>query len=124
SWFNLTAAKKNNSFSYTWVDGSTHQVTLQDGIWSFADFQAFFQLEMFNNGHYLLNNGEPEYFIRFDVNSVFYRMSLTVRPVPAVLPPGYTAPAGWVAPGANVTPQVNIPASAVRDYLGYSQGSY
>jgi len=38
SWFNMTAAKKNNQFSYTWVDGVIHTVTLPDGIWSFSDF--------------------------------------------------------------------------------------
>ena len=97
SWFNVTAKKGNNSFSYIWVDGTTHQVTMSDGIWSFSDFQSYFQLVMYQKGHYLLKGTTPVYFIRMDSNSVFYRISLTCTPVPAVLA-GYTAPAGWVAP--------------------------
>ena len=125
SWYNMTSSRKNNSFSYTWVDNTTHTITLQDGIWSFADFQKYLEQEMFSKRHYLLdNNGRPVYYIRFQSNPVFYRISLTVAAVPAVLPAGYTAPAGWVAPATIKTPQVHIPATAIRSYLGFDAGSY
>ena len=125
SWFNMTAAKKNNSLSYTWVDNTVHTVTLPDGIWSFLDFQTYLEQVMFSKKHYLLdNNARPVYYIRFESNSVFYRISLSVNAVPAVLPSGHTAPAGWVAPATNKTPVVHIPATAIRSYLGFEAGSY
>jgi hypothetical protein len=125
SWFNITAAKKNNSFSYTWSDNTVHTVTLPDGIWDYANFQKYLEQVMFSKKHYLLDsNNRPVYYIKFESNSVFYRISLSVSAVPAVLPSGYTAPAGWVAPATNKTPLVNIPATAIRSYLGFETGSY
>ena len=124
SWFNMTAAKNNNSFSYTWVDNTVHTVTLPDGIWSYADFQKYLEQVMLSKNHYLLDsNNRPVYYIKFESNSVFYRISLSVSVVPAVLPSGYTAPSGWVAQ-ADKTPLVNIPATAIRSYLGFEAGSY
>jgi hypothetical protein len=107
------------------VDGSNHVVTLPDGIWSYVDFQGFLERTMRAAGQYLTNaGGEAVYFIRFESNPVFYRISLTVSPVPATLPAGWTAPAGWVAPGVDTTPQVVVPNTAMQNYLGFSQGSY
>lgn len=124
SWFNISAKKNNNQFSYIWVDGSTHQVTIEDGIWNYSDFQAYVNLVMRQKGHYLMNGSIPVYFIRFDVNGVFYRISLTCTPVPAVLPEGWTAPAGWIAPSSDKTPQVVLPTAAIRSYLGFAAGTY
>lgn len=125
SWFNLTAAKKNNSFSYIWHDATTHVVTLQDGIFDYATFQDYLEQQMEANGHYLINaSGAKQYFISLVANSALYRISLTVRPIPSTLPVGWTSPVGWVAPAADVTPQLVIPATAIRDYLGFTAGTY
>lgn len=125
SWFNMTAAKNNSTFSYTWVDNTVHTVTLKDGIWGYVDFQKHLEQVMLSKKHYLLDsNNRPVYYIKFESNPVFYRISLSVSAVPAVLPAGYTAPAGWVAPATDKTPLVNIPATAIRSYLGFETGSY
>lgn len=125
SWFNLTSAKNNNSFSYVWSNGTTYPVVMQDGVWSFADAQAFLQQTMQANGHYLLNAaGQPVYYIQLQANSVFYRLSLTLTPVPAVLPTGWTAPTGWVAPATDTVPLLIVPATAIQTYLGFPAGTY
>ena len=124
SWWNVSAAKGNNQFSYRWVDGTVHTVTLQDGIWGYADFQAYFEQIMRQSGHYLIDGTTPVYYIRFDVNSVFYRISLTCTPVPATIPAGWTAPAGFVFPATATTPQILVPATNVTSYLGFAAGTY
>lgn len=124
SWWNVSSAKGNNQFSYQWIDGTLHQVTLQDGIWPYQDFQAYLQLVMTQNGHYLLNGGIPVFYIKFQVNPVFYRITLVCSPVPAILPAGFTAPSQWIAPSVDKTPQVVIPATAITSYLGFTPGTY
>ena len=125
SWFNITAAKNNNQFSYQWVNGTTYPVVLPDGIWSFTDVQGFLEQTMRANGHYLINaSGQNVYFIKLQSNSVFYRISLTLTPVTAILPAGYTAPAGWVAPTTDKIPLLIIPATAIQTYFGFPAATY
>lgn len=125
SWFNVTGSKNNNQISYMWHDGSTHTILFNDGIWSFEDFNAYLQQVMQSKNHYLLDeNSRPYYFISLVANAVFYRISLTVQAVPAVLPVDWTAPPGWVAPAADTTPQLIVPSTAVATYLGFDPGTY
>ena len=125
SWRNVTAAKDNTKYSYTWHDGTVVNVEMPDGIYSYADFQGYLEAVMQTKGHYLLDeNSQPVYYIRFESNPVYYRISLTVSPIPASLPSGYTAPTGWSFPAAAVTPQVTIPATNIRSYLGFDAGTY
>lgn len=125
SWFNMTAAKTNTSYSYVWVDSVSYPVVMPDGIYSYTDFQGYLERTMFANGHYLIDStGAPVYFIHLQSNPVYYRITLTVDPVPAALPSGYTAPSGWVAPGADVTPQLVIPETNLRNYLGFAAGTF
>lgn len=125
SWRNVTAAKNNNQFSYQWVDGVTYPVLFEDGIWSYTDAQSFLEQTMRKNGHYLINSSsQPVYFIKLQSNSVFYRISLTLTPVPATVPVGWTAPAGWVSPATDKIPLLIIPATAIQSYLGFPTGTY
>ena len=125
SWFNLTQAKNNNRLSYRWIDNSEHEVVWKDGIWDFEVFQQYLEQVMMSKGHYLLNDkGSPVYFIQLEANSVFYRISLTVRPVPAVMPIGWVPPPGFVTPPRDKTPQLIIPSTKIADYLGLQPGSY
>lgn len=125
SWRNVTTARNNNQFSYIWTDGSTHVVTLKDGIWSYRDFAAYLHLVMQQNGHYLMDaDGKPVFYIHIDVNSVFYRISLTCATVPTSLPTDWTAPVGFVFPASPTTPQLIVPNTKITRYLGFDAGTY
>lgn len=121
SWDNVSAAKGNNAFSYIW-GGVTYPVVLGDGIWSYTNIQEYFEQVMRQNGHYLVDaDGEPVYYIQMALNDVLYCISLTVTPVPSVLPTGYTNPAGVTLSGN--TPQLVIPAS-FSSLTGFAAATY
>ena len=125
SWFNMSAAKNNDQFSYIWVDGSEHSVVLPDGMWDYGAFQSYLEEVLTSRGHYLIDaDGRPVHFIEFVANSVVYRISLVIRPVPAVLPENWTAPAGFVFPPNDTTPQLIVPPTNITQYLGFSAGTY
>ena len=125
SWFNVTAAKQNNVFSYIWSNGTTYQVVLDDGTWSYTDFQAYLHQVMKMNNHYLIDpTGKDQFFISIAANSVFYRISLSITPVPASLPANWTAPAGFVFPAVATTPSLIVPATEIQSYLGFNAGTY
>ena len=80
---------------------------------------------MISKGHYLIDDkGNPYHFINLEANSVFHRVSMTIRPVPSELPEGWTAPDGWVAPASPLTPQLVIPSTKMTEYLGFAAGDY
>jgi hypothetical protein len=84
SWYNITAAKKNHTYSYTWVDGSTHAVTMDDGMYPYEDFQGYLEKVMYENGHYLTDDkGTKHFYITFQANPIRYRVALVIDPVPA-----------------------------------------
>ena len=125
SWFNISEAKANNSFSYIWSNGTTYQVVLNDGIWSYTDVNAYLQKVMRANGHYLTNAAlADQYYISLPANSVFYRISLITTPVPPSLPAGWTAPAGFVFPAVATTPRLIVPSTEFQTYLGFTAGTY
>jgi hypothetical protein len=125
SWFNMSAAKNNDRFSYVWVDGQTYDVVLPDGMWDYGNFQNYLEEVMTSRGHYLNDaDGQPHHFIEIVVNSIRYRISLVVRPVPAVLPEKWIAPAGFVFPTVDTTPQLVVPDTNIAAYLGFTPGSY
>ena len=125
SWFNITAAKNNNSFSYIWSNGTTYPVVLSDGIWSFADLQAYLQQVMKLNNHYLTDaTGTDQFYLSIQANSVSYRISLTSTPVPTALPAGWTAPGGFAYPGVATTPRLIVPATAFQAFTGFVAATY
>jgi hypothetical protein len=125
SWFNMSTAKNNTQFSYIWVDGSEHSVVLPDGMWDYGAFQNYLEQVLIDRGHFLLDAENRLFrFIEIVANSSIYRISLVIRPVPAVLPDGWNAPAGFVFPAVDTTPQLIVPQTNITQYLGFSAGTY
>ena len=121
SWSNISAAKNNNTFSYKW-GGVTYPVVLAEGIWTYEQIQEYFEQVMRQNGHYLKDSDDAYvYYIKLALNSVLYCISLTVTPVPSVLPAGYTNPAAITLSGN--TPQIVIP-SGFSTLTGFAAGTY
>ncbi len=123
SWRNVTSSYGNNTVSYTMPSAVTYSITFPDGYYSIADISAYIQLQMFNNGHYLVDeNGNNVYFINLQANSVYYRTTLTCTPIPLALPTGWTNPASLSLSGN--CPILNITNAAFGTLLGFSVASY
>ena len=77
SWFNISALKGNNTFSYTWADGTNKVVVVQDGIWSYGEIRSYLKQQMFANGHYLLDeNGRETYYLDLVLNPALYCLTV------------------------------------------------
>lgn len=128
SWDNISVANKNNTYSYTWVNGLTYTVTMPDGNYSIDDINTYLQSVMVSNTHYLVNtaNGDFIYYIQWETNETFYSVQLNEYVVPSVLPVNTALPVGatWVLPAVASTPRVNILANAFRNITGFNAGTY
>ena len=127
SWYNITVAKGNNTYSYVWNAAvpETVQVTIPDGWYSMADLNKFIQYEFIKNGHYLINqNGCFIYYAEIIWNPNSFRMQINCYPLPTSLPSGWTNPGTWsFAISGSETPQLIIPAN-LSVLLGFLPATY
>jgi hypothetical protein len=125
SWFNITSAYSNNSFSYTWVVGSTtttYTITIPDGLYQITDLNNLLQYNMAKNGTYLTNSGSNAYYAEFILNPTRYAVQINTFLVPTSLPSGYTAPSNWVGYATqSFNPSITIPAK-LNTIFGYGAG--
>lgn len=126
SWFNITSALGNNTFSYTWTVGSTtttYTITIPDGLYEISTLNSLLQFEMIANGHYLVNGASNVYYIEFILNPTRYAVQINTYLVPTTLPSGYTQPSGFAGyPTTDQNPVVSIP-SLFNVILGFSAGT-
>jgi hypothetical protein len=125
SWQNINSTSlKNNSFTYTWVVGSTtttYTVSIPAGLYEIADINNYLQFVFIQAGQYLINaTGQYVYYAEFIVNPNTYAVNIITYPVPLSLPSGWTAPVanaqtGAVAfvgyPTTYFNPLITIPAN-------------
>lgn len=125
SWQNINSTSlKNNSFTYTWVVGSTtttYTVTIPAGLYEISDINNYLQFVFIQAGQYLINaTGQYVYYAEFIVNPNTYAVNIITYPVPLSLPSGWTAPVanpqtGAVAfvgyPTNYFNPLITIPAN-------------
>ena len=125
SWQNINSTSlKNNTFTYTWVVGSTtttYTVSIPNGLYEISDINSFLQFTFIQAGQYLINaTGQYVYYAEFIVNPNTYAVNIITYPVPTSLPSGWTAPVanaqtGAVAfvgyPTTYFNPLITIPAN-------------
>lgn len=124
SWFNITSAYMNNTFSYTWTVGgvsTTYNVVIPDGIYEISDINYYLQWTMINNKHYLINStGDYVYYAELVVNPNRYAIQLNTFQVPTSLPTGYSVPSGWAGyPTQTFNPIITFP-SGFYNIVGYA----
>ena len=136
SWNNITSATtggqyNNNSFSYIWIDGSSHTITLPDGYYEITDINAYLQSQMVKNTHYLLStSGNYIYYLELVINQTYYAVQLNCYNMPTSAQAsalGYTQPSGatWSFPSTAKTPQFVISSSNNFSLvIGFSGGTY
>lgn len=128
--FNITTDYNNNSFSYIWVDGTTHQVLIPDGYYSIRSLNEYLQFVMIQNGHYLVTaGGDNVYLLEMIINEPRYAVQLNEYLISTtiatqngwVLPPSPT----WQIPTTNdILPYFVIPNTGFKDVIGFSAGQY
>jgi len=131
SWYNISAALGNNTFSYTWVNGDVKTITLPDGLYEIADVNSFLQSEMIKNNHYLVNaSGNFVYYISLEVNATRYAVQINTFKVPTsneATAASLTDSSGsfpFRASSANTqrfNPVVTIPAG-FNNIIGFDEG--
>ena len=129
STFNITAANKNNSFSYVWVDGLTYAVNIPDGFYDIPALNNYLHFVMVQNKHYLVTStGDFVYFITLGINPVRYScqvncfgMSVAVAAANTwVLPSGAT----WVIPNNFIVPELVVGTNNFGLVIGFNAGTY
>jgi|LakMenEpi03Aug12_release.lakeMendotaPanAssembly.Ray.scaffolds.fasta_scaffold266362_3 hypothetical protein len=135
---NIRTTLGNTSFNYTWPDntGTFQQYTVNllpstnTGIYaSIEDINNIMQTVMFNNGHYLISNGTPIYYLSMAAVAYANRFAISNTVIPTALPTGFTKPtvgtfSNWVFPAIATFPRIFIPTTSLQTTLGFSSGFY
>ena len=127
--FNITSINNNNSFSYTWVDGTVVVINIPNSFLEVAGINAYMQEEMTANKHYLETSaGEQVFFLQLVVNPSLYadqinsfRMSVAIAAANT-----WTLPAGatWVIPTNPICPIFTVPSTNFQSLIGFVAGNY
>ena len=133
SWFNVSQAYGNNTFSFTFPQtaGTTsYTVVLPDGFYQTTDINNYFQQFCIANGLYLINaTGQYVYYMVFTLATNSYANQILFFNVPTALPTGWSVPSNWVGyPASTLCPTITIPVtsgySSIGTLLGFSAGAY
>ena len=131
SWFNITAALRNNTFTFNWINTAgtnnytTYTITIPDGLYEISDLNNFLQFVFLNGpslstaiisptptaSFYLVNSaGDNVYYAEWIVNPTAYGVQLNTYSVPTALPAGWTNPGGTLLPAQTFNPVITTPA--------------
>jgi len=125
SWFNITSAFSNNTFSYTWTAGTTtttYTITIPDGLYQIVDINAYIQFVCIKNATYWTISGVNYYPFEMLINAPRYAVQINTYLIPTSLPSGATIPSGF--PGWATTTQnsvITIPSN-FNVVIGFTAG--
>jgi hypothetical protein len=132
SWFNVTSALMNNSFTFNWINAdntnnyTTYTITIPDGLYEIASINAFLQFVCINGPslstaiinpvppapfYYVNSSGDNVYYAEFVVNPTAYAIQLNTynTPIFGALPVGWTNPGGTFLPTQSFNPVITTP---------------
>lgn len=126
SWFNITSALQNNTWTYTWTVGTTtttYKIVVPDGLYEIADLNSYAQFIMVQNGTYLIDaNGNDVFYFTLTSNTNRYAVQLSTYLIPTTLPTGWTLPTNFVGfPTTTQNCVVSFPAN-FNGIVGFSAG--
>jgi len=115
SWFNITQAYINNTFTFTWTEGTTtttYTINIPDGLYEITTLNDLLQFNFIQQGLYLVNgSGQNVYYAEFILNPSRYAVQLNTYMVPTALPTGWSNPANLVFPTQTFNPSIATPAN-------------
>jgi hypothetical protein len=126
SWYNISSALGNNTFTYSWYSGAVrtvYTVTIPDGIYDVPALNAFLQYTMIQNNTYMTTStGSVVYFIQLEINVSRYAVQLCTFRVPnAGTNPSAFVPSSLGFPTVVFNPSVTFPAN-FNNIVGYPAG--
>lgn len=131
SWFNFNQNLYNNTlFTYTWIDGTTHNVLIPDSNLNLTDLNAYFRSVMVSNNHYLISGSNQVFYLELTLNVSKYAVQFNALTVPTsgqATTLGLTQPVGatWAFPVSVITPQINIlTTNNFNKVIGFNAGTY
>jgi hypothetical protein len=127
--FNITTANLNNTFNYTWVNGTAYTVTIPNGFYDIAALNNFLHFTMVQNGHYLLTNtGDYVYLLTLGINPTRYSAELNCFGISSSLATtnGWVLPASptWALPTNFIVPELNVGTNNFGLVIGFAPGDY
>lgn len=142
----VSAANDNNTFQYTWVDGSNYTVTIPDGLYDVTNLSRAFQLIQIQNKTYFIRpNGSFVFLLGFsyDNNNQSIVMITNVMSQAQYTANSYSIPAGasWTYAGLPATDPlsgsispfptptsgatfITVPDTYFADLIGFAPGTY
>jgi hypothetical protein len=130
SCFNISTLYNNNSFSYIWIDGTTHTVLIPNSFLQVSQINEYLQSVMISQTHYLIDsNGDNVYLLEMVVNQSQYAVQLNEYIISVALAASYTwvLPVGatWVLPTNPIVPYFVIPTTNnFGALIGFAGGQY
>jgi hypothetical protein len=129
SWYNITAARGNNSFSFIHpvaAGYNTVNLTIPDGNYSLPQLNAFLLDYLIDNNYYLVNPaGDIVVYLQLIENPTFYKIQFNSFLVPTALPGGWSDPSGLFSfPLVSETPQLIVPNTLFTELIGFNAGTY
>eukprot|EP01040_Poterioochromonas_malhamensis_P006073 gene6073-6534_t len=121
STYNISSKFGNNAFSITWIDGTTLNITIPDGYYSYDDISNVIQYYLIDQKWYWIVNNTAVYPITTNENPTKYAGQINIVPVPAYTP-AYSKPEGsnWSFPNVATTPTVTF-STGLGKIFGFSK---
>lgn len=129
SWYNISAAVGNNTFSLTIPSKGTFLITLPDGAYNISTLNNYLQFWFISNGYFITNNttGVNTYYAAFQLSPQSYKVQFITTALPTSTPAGFTAGFGFSTWGgtANQSMQLTLTATqGLRSIIGFVAGSF
>jgi hypothetical protein len=132
--YSISSNLGNNVFSYRWVNNTTYQCTINDGIYDIVSLNNLFQSLMAANGHYYYNlsNLQKQFLLNMVYDVASDKIQLQCFSTNSVLS-GYTpASTSWSTIGgtqyngfySGYTPVAFIISSSFTPVIGFTAGTY
>lgn len=129
SWYNISAANRNNSFSLTIPSKGTFNIVLPDGAYNISTLNSYLQFWFIANGFFITNNatGVNTYYAAFQISPQSYKVQFITTALPTSTPAGFTAGSGFATwPGtANQSIQLTLTSAQLLSVIiGFAPGTF